>query len=157
MIIICEGMDNTGKTTLAKRLSVSLGIPYHYRTRPRNLEEAAQQIRDTPRECVVDRWAPISEPIYGPICRGSTWMSIIDKAHLMSITPDYTLVYCRPPRQTILNFGTRYQMEGVIQHADQLIDAYDYYCGSYFTYDYTRVKYESVEDYVQQRRRGRVS
>ena len=136
-MIIVEGCDNAGKTTLVHKLSDELRLlTVLNRRRPKSLQDSWDYlIRLMPLAswypCILDRFMAVSEPIYGPICRG---VQLYDKA---SIRQQFEfaakslkgslplLIYCRPRQDLILNFGDRPQMDGVVQNAHMLIDAYD--------------------------------
>jgi len=79
---------------------------------------------------IADRWQPISEPIYGPICRDIKIFTNreIELQHeylIRTIGRRPTLIFCRPPLDVILKFGDRDQMEGVIENARRIVSAYD--------------------------------
>lgn len=132
-MIIVEGMDNAGKTTLVDRLSEDLKLlRISNRKRPTGLTDMywyAISMVELSKQypTIFDRWQIISEPIYGPICRGTDWPSQADLYALEAMTTAVNplIIYCRPPDEVILNFGDRPQMEGVIDQAKQLIAAYD--------------------------------
>lgn len=78
MLIVFEGCDKTGKTTLAKLSSQILRIPYFKRKGPDKLNEGhplrcfyeldylAQMINDTNMDLILDRgW--LSEIVYGKV------------------------------------------------------------------------------------------
>lgn len=80
MIIIIEGPDGSGKTTLAEQLSKQTGYPVVHRTQPKSEEEKKQMMQsyiDTikaGRNCIFDRcW--YSEMVYGPIMRDASVIS----------------------------------------------------------------------------------
>lgn len=130
-MIILEGPDNAGKTTLAKQLSKALGIPERHSERPNPawtpvecLEHSSRQLR--PQRAILDRVYAISEPIYGPVCRGKSALG--DKAReaiLDLYQRPYLIIYCRPRRATILQNAGREQMPGVLENHVQLIQRYD--------------------------------
>lgn len=136
-MVIVEGCDNAGKTTLVQRLSDELKLlTVLNRRRPRSLQQSWDYLtRIMPAMAylptVVDRFMAVSEPIYGPICRGERLYSLADIVHQFKFVTkslgDHPplLVYCRPSNERILNFGDRPQMAGVIQNAQALIEAYD--------------------------------
>lgn len=137
-MIIVEGMDNTGKTTLIGRLiretgrgvlssKVSLG-PNQSIIRQMNWVE--KEIADAKRGnnlMVYDRFLPICDSVYGPILRkGSLWSlnHLVMEQLLNDINP--LVIYCRPDKNIICGFEDgRDQMEGVIENASELVDAYD--------------------------------
>jgi hypothetical protein len=56
-MIIIEGPDSTGKTTLAKRFSEQFSLPYHHYTRESTYQDYLEPLCDLSlRRSVVDRW-----------------------------------------------------------------------------------------------------
>ena len=77
MIIIIEGPDGSGKTTLANTLSKQTGYPVIHRSQPKTEEEKAEMLQgyiDTikaGRNAIFDRcW--YSEMVYGPVMRDAS-------------------------------------------------------------------------------------
>lgn len=144
MIIIVEGMDGTGKTTLvqqlAHRLEVkpgkfvgSLGPSDDYRLALVNrtiseiteLEIASAEGRPINR--LYDRFPLISEAIYGPILRGRNCFGVRYyplRRRLLALKT--MIIYCRPNREVIqANIQQAPQMSGVLEHFGELLNAYD--------------------------------
>lgn len=72
--IIIEGLDKTGKSTLAKFLSEKTGIPIKKFSNPGPNEDPAVEYVEfvtTAQSCVVDRMH-LSEMAYGPVFRGES-------------------------------------------------------------------------------------
>lgn len=130
MIIVIEGPDNGGKTTLAAFLAKQLRAVYVKVERPRRAVDlvAYQSILEVARGysgiVVSDRHVAISEPIYGTIIRGSHELGQNDIN--MCLGQLDVVVYCRPPMAAIMRtMDERPQMEGVIENTTQIVDAYD--------------------------------
>mgnify|MGYP001305073325 CR=1 FL=1 len=144
-MIIIEGMDGSGKTSLAQKLSFRLGDvpikrlvtsggPTYYdllveRTRA-TLTELRNQVTRNQRPVVIyDRFPLISEAVYGTILRGRNsfgdeWTTLIDL--LLALDP--VVIYCRPRIDLILQNIRETaddQMDGVVSKALELITAYD--------------------------------
>jgi hypothetical protein len=166
MLVIIEGMDGTGKTTLvqqlAHRLEVkprkfvgSLGPSDDYRVVLVNLtiseitelEIASAEGRSIKR--LHDRFPLISEAVYGPILRGHNCFGgpyYPLRRRLLALKT--VIIYCRPDRDVIqANVQQAPQMSGVLGHFGELLDAYDKLfveltespVNSYITvFDYTR-------------------
>lgn len=134
MLIVAEGMDNSGKTTLVATLAKALHATYIKAERPlnpsgyamgayRNMLQHAQRYAP---HVICDRSPFISEPIYGTIIRGNHGVSALDIAE--GLKQIDLVIYCRPDDETILGtIGHRPQMEGVVSHAPSLLYAYDKY------------------------------
>jgi thymidylate kinase len=81
MIFIVEGIDGTGKTTLANRLAESFAMTIKHRSNPKNEEERQamyQSYKDdinAHHNVIWDR-AFYSEMVYGPIKRDQSYISI---------------------------------------------------------------------------------
>lgn len=130
-MIIVEGMDNTGKTTLIKRLLQQYDLDYRgsaseLRGDPQKLiawvdEELS---RPTTKVPIYDRFPLISEEVYGPVLRGRS--SIPDHRY-DGWTKDHKVlfIYCRPPLGFIRRWGPREQMEGVKEFDKELVERYD--------------------------------
>ena len=168
-MIIVEGMDNTGKTTLIQRLIrdskgrgylraiVSLGPnkPEHEQK-----DWARNQLYGPNIPMIYDRFLPICDIVYGGVLRGgSIWD--IDSQYLKSL---YSLkhpiiIYCRPPKDVILGFEDgRLQMEGVEDHGEELVDKYDSIMAilrnigfEVIHYDYTQNSYDYLMYKIEKR------
>lgn len=137
MIIVIEGPDNAGKTTLslwlAKQLKailiknedVPIRDPAHLYSLV-GLGLAAQAIAP---HVIFDRHPAISEPIYGGILRGKS--TIDSSRQSISYTFIDVIIYCRPPSYVIKkSFLQRDQKSGVLDHLDDIIEAYDLWSSS---------------------------
>jgi GTPase SAR1 family protein len=132
-LIVVEGPDNAGKSTLVHRLADDLKlVSVKNYTKPKDEREIVAFVEamielyapHIPRFIpILDRFSLISEPVYGPLFRGK---SVIDPrrsiAMLGALNP--RIVYCRPPIDLILDFKTP-QMEGVREKGRALVEAYD--------------------------------
>lgn len=132
LIIAVEGIDNTGKTTLIRRLEELLGISGHMSNgRPQTVLEMFNRMENyllTPGVTIHDRLHCISDQIYGPVIRKQNHFLKEERGRQLfqsfKETP-HLIIYCRPPREKILDFGSRDQMPGVITNAAKLLTGYD--------------------------------
>lgn len=130
-MIIIEGPDNAGKSTLAEKLSKALNIPVIHSVRPEKgwkekdvLYHSTWQLR--PQEAILDRVYAISEYVYGRVIRGKTALGELHSEALFDLyNRPYLIIYCRPDDNVILDNKGRDQMDGVIQHHQTIIDEYD--------------------------------
>ena len=166
MIIIVEGMDGTGKTTLAQQLAHRLEVQprkyvgssgpsddYRLTLVDRTISEITEleitSERGEPVKRLYDRFPLISEAIYGPTLRGCNCFGAqyyLARRRLLTLRT--VIIYCRPPKNVIRsNVQQTPQMSGVLEHFDELLDAYDQLfleltdspMNSYITvFDYTR-------------------
>ena len=156
-MILVEGTDGTGKSTLISQLSEELNIPIHARASHSvdgpvaNLFEwTYNDVHTWPEQplSIYDRHPLISEPIYGTLCRGkiaegltgypATTLTRILHRHAL-------LIVCQPEDFSVVqaNAQKEAQMEGVISNLQQIYWAYDGILATYplygktFRYDYT--------------------
>ena len=101
MIIIIEGPDGSGKTTLANKLSKQTGYPVVHRSAPKSDEEKAammnmykQAIKES-KNIIFDRcW--YSEMAYGPIMRDASVISFPEMYELEKLLckKGGLIIYC---------------------------------------------------------------
>lgn len=101
MIIIIEGPDGSGKTTLAKKLSKQTGYPLVHRSAPKSDDEKTAMkemylrcIREG-ADAIFDRcW--YSEMVYGPIMRDASVISYPNMYALEKRLTDHgaLIIYC---------------------------------------------------------------
>lgn len=152
MLILIEGMDNTGKTTLASKLGELLpSFKYYHHVKPHNRKEAMDNFSQILRESIstdliCDRLSTFSEPVYGTILRGQPLLSDEDVNYMLDILVDSAtvIIFCNPPIEAVLKtIGVRDQMEGVEENCKKLYEAYQKLFGGklndddYIVYDYT--------------------
>jgi len=150
-MIIIEGMDNSGKSTLAQYLAQEFDLPLMRSPKNRtNIIVNTLELLVLNPHAIMDRFTIISEKIYGPILRGrtafdngfTTWDMYFER--LLKCHP--MVFYCRPPATKVLDFGLRQQMTGVAEHSYELLIAYDTFMESLqygsrlqiVKYDFTR-------------------
>lgn len=80
MIIIIEGPDGAGKTTLANKIHQQTGYMLLHRSQPKSEEEKAKMMDEyldvikSGKNCIMDRcW--YSEMVYGPVMRDAAVIS----------------------------------------------------------------------------------
>lgn len=178
MIIIVEGMDGTGKTTLVQQLANRLEVkPRKFvgslgpgdddygwdlinRTKLEiaELETAFAKGRSVKR--LYDRFPLISEAIYGSVLRGRNCFGGLYyplRSRLLALKT--VIIYCRPNREVIQNNVRQApQMDGVLEHFRKLLDSYDKLfveltespVNSYITvFDYTRDEVGELIDEIR--------
>lgn len=133
-MIIVEGPDNSGKTTLSNRLAKDLDFEVIHSPGP--LDRGVKMISWLFNEMVqqkegviYDRISLISDMVYANIIRSED--SFYTKRgyiqgfkELLAATP-HLIIFCRPSDNTINNFGEREQMDGVIDNTNSLIAGYE--------------------------------
>lgn len=136
-MIIVEGMDGSGKTTLVKFLGEELGVGIA----PRVVDQETNPLVDlrgwvdknldqgrVPQ--IFDRHRLISETIYGPIVRGAAQPGFADLSWLgPRLQRFYDLepfiIYCLPSLETVKkNLSGDPDNVAVVRHAEALYQAY---------------------------------
>ena len=130
---IVTGMDNSGKTTLVRRMSEELGLPVVKSIGPdHTLDEKflwtidqMSREKSIPGSVIYDRFLPLEEMVYGKVLRGNPIFNLND--HYMETLKDLhpIILYTRPSSKTIFNWDGREQMEGVIEQKEKLMAAWD--------------------------------
>lgn len=130
---IVTGMDNSGKTTLVRRMSEELGLPVVKSMGPDHtldekflwtLDQMSRE-KTIPGSVIYDRFLPLEEMVYGKVLRGNPIFHLNDPymKTLKDLHP--TIIYTRPSSKTIFNWDGREQMEGVIEQKEKLLAAWD--------------------------------
>jgi hypothetical protein len=166
-MIIVEGPDGTGKSTLIAKLSEDLDIPKHERAvrdrlGPSDLQGqslwqwAYHDVTTWPSQAlaIYDRHPLVSEYIYGPVIRGASapgFNQPTAQGLRRKMEQQCLLVLCIPPHEVyIANLKLEEQMEGVDEHAVQLYGLYEALVSSWggwrVLYDFTEGEaYEHVK------------
>lgn len=132
-MLIFTGMDNSGKTTLAVKVSQKLGLPLVKSLGPNHTKDEKhlwfldQMTREAafPDSVIFDRFLPFEEMVYGKVLRGDPIYSLDDPymKSLKGLNP--TIIYTRPSSEVIFHFGDREQMTGVVETREKLLIAWD--------------------------------
>jgi hypothetical protein len=152
--IVVEGPDGSGKTNLVNDLVKHTGRPVHPRSTPSvggpppdlDLWVEREFARDK-QPGIYDRHSVISEPIYGPICRGFVpgafssplWLNK-QRARLANMS---VVVFCLPPWSDVFaNIMSGTHMAGVRENGYEIYMAYNAvykaWPGAAVLHDYTR-------------------
>ena len=152
-MIICEGMDNSGKTTLAKYLAENLPnaklVPTHGPVKPEEVNTILRSIGMAVfyrKPLIYDRFPIISEMVYGEILRnGSAFNAVYDcdllLGWLKACNP--LIIYCRPSKETIFqSIKDRPQMAGVVKSKEALLSRYDDVMANLSAREFLRCNYD---------------
>lgn len=108
MIIIIEGPDGSGKTTLAQQLSRQAGYPIIHKSQPKTEEEKKRMMGEYiqcikgSKNVILDRcW--YSEMAYGPVMRGSSVISYPEMYELerQAAKGGAIIIYCTGPEAAL--------------------------------------------------------
>ena len=145
-MIIIEGMDNSGKTTLAKTLASHYNWPLEHS--PGYCSKMVDWAKSTlliQGHRIYDRHPCISEQVYGPILRDKDEFKTPEGGKVMKlfIKKSPLIIFCKPPDSVIVDdMGD--QMKGVKYNSFNLIMAYNrlmaylkYWGLLVYDYDYT--------------------
>lgn len=174
MLILIEGMDGTGKTTLANKL-LKMFPQFEYKKpvpskgpEGQNADHMINWMLKTFKEAkennyLLDRVNLVSEEIYGPICRGFSILRDNEKmitvmSQFFALNP--IIIYCRPQLGTIMDNLTKepdIQMSGVLERAEPLVLAYDRFFDNWkkvgvevIDYNYTITSEDKIKKLVSE-------
>lgn len=132
-MIIIEGMDNTGKSTLLSKLCEEYGLEgihspgiKDYDTVFSWVAESFNKDRGIP--VIYDRFPLISEAVYGPTLRGRNIFTEsplgiqLQKKFRCEVRP--LIIFCNPATEVIQKWDGREQMDGVVENHQRLTAAY---------------------------------
>lgn len=148
-MIVLEGVDSSGKSTIAEGFRHRWGWPVERsRGAAKNPEEINNRLEEYAamgQRVIFDRHPAISELIYGPIAQRPNWIQPIHVARFWT-TPKL-LIFCRPSgeiklaSQTNLGIDTPEYVAHLTATRTQLVAAYDEFFSQldssvYTTYDW---------------------
>lgn len=155
MLVVIEGPDGSGKSTLVRKIR-DFSLPQQFwcmssARRYHDIKDVASfmsWLHDRPVETtrlLFDRFPIISEWVYGPILRKSYFDIPLERyafqtpqsaahhiaAAFMSLDSTPVIVHCRPPFATLAErVRGEEQMDGVVEHLQELYDRYDLIMGA---------------------------
>lgn len=131
MLIIIEGLDNSGKSTLAQKLSHQLNIPIQEGSGPPKTEEEfidrVNRYLEIEPPVIFDRHPVISESIYGPIIRNKDIVTPSMKVRLFNSKP--IIIYCDPQTRGLEDHKIKdgesiHHINGLYDQFLKLLEAY---------------------------------
>jgi len=131
--IVIFGCDNAGKTTLAyemQDLIYNFGYNVEYKHslgKNATLDEMHDFMRENlMKDCVTifDRFPVIEERVCGKVLRGKDAFEGFYGEYDAMLSKVDLFVFCMPHLFDVINWGGREQMEGVKDHAIELIKGY---------------------------------
>ena len=123
-MIIIEGPDNSGKSTLAKNLSIALKIKIWHSPGPNTKEQLYDSMDFVmeQEELILDRVPCISEQIYGPVLRGKNLLQDTDLLEKLIEEKDPIFIYCRPSTDIIVSKRMQFRPEETEDHKRKVIE-----------------------------------
>lgn len=160
-IVIVEGVDFSGKTTLVQKLQKDLNLFSIKSPRPKSMEHAVDLIHATEafahdQDVICDRHCLISEPIYSGVLRDhqpSVLPYGLAEFHLSGLRERVIVVWCDPGLEHIQSMNND-QMEGVKENVEALYAAYNSWLpqlmDEFFilTYNFKHDDYEDLKDEI---------
>ena len=128
------GVDNSGKTTLARNLIEVLndkGFNFNYMPplgkAPLEIQvEHSNSTLFSNKDLIIDRLPVIEEEVIGRILRGKNNFDKINKDKIFEYYNNIDMIiFCNPPLEVITDWGDRAQMDGVKENAAELQAAYE--------------------------------
>lgn len=167
-MLIIEGPDNAGKTTLANYLSQELGIPiHHFGAPPENFTQLLSRVifcMNNKDHFIYDRIPLVSEHVYSILRNRNLIHELYNNGEqhykdLRETNP--ILIYCRPPVKKMLEghkgkeHDTQEHLDFVRDNAQKLIDRYDQlmddeHMPPYWVFDYTEQSRENILEQVKE-------
>lgn len=140
-MVIVEGPDGGGKTTLVDRLSRALGVEVHERACTSSDGPVPELCRWVERDLsgpsggLYDRHPLISETIYGPIIRGHMVEDFGSRRWLRDAMVQFRrkdpfIIFCLPAWETVssnilkTHEPTTSHLRGVLMHGQALYESY---------------------------------
>ena len=172
-MIIVEGPDNSGKSTLVEWIKENFNVQEINRRHgpPANAEDIkfrTELVLDTEihshprRNFITDRFSLIGESVYGPILRGKDlWKEIPQDKERLEKTLRLLnpfIIYCRPDLDTILDlshhqikpYDTQEHLSSLAKNQRLIIEAYDNYFEKHFFPFFYRYNYKEGEEALNQ-------
>lgn len=168
-VIIVEGPDGSGKSTLVKNLksrfvlkslkTIKHGPPADAQDLYERCRDLLMEATESGNHCIIDRFGLIGEQIYGPILRGKDlWVEIPQKKQEI-LTAFNTLnpfiIYCRPPATIIASlanhevksYDTPEHLQALQDNQLLIIKSYDNFFANWKSYNFCTWDYTRPENY----------
>lgn len=157
MKIILEGFDGSGKSTLARHLAKVFNLTYIWATGPARDPLHAMECccnQYVAQNCVLDRITPISRQCYQFLVMEPDEDRRLD-LFLRYMQKDSLFIYCLPVgEQEDKDHDTEDFKEFLSINRDRIIANYERIFKDipHFVYDFTKVSFEEVEQWIKEQR-----
>lgn len=175
-MIIVEGPDNSGKSTLIASLVKDLDLLIAERPHgvPGSVNDIISRtskllLKQDQKRYILDRHPLFSEPIYGPILRKKNLWEDNPTVHgvlLTILTNSHSegsvfIIYCRPPDKVVLDlhthqvkeYDTAEHLEGLKSKSHEIVKAYDKMMSNWADFKYNYCEPGSYELLTQKLRK----
>lgn len=166
-LIIVEGPDGAGKSTLIQKLSEDLDLPIYSSGKPEGpmqlmstMTTLVNMAKDLDITYLVDRYPAISEPIYSKVLNKKKYFTpdLID----FFLNQEIKVIWCnlRDRKQMFDNISTDYKPHKPLKHLQEVKENYYVLCEEYFDfmtkisdkvdiyqYDWTSDKYKKLKEW----------
>jgi len=138
-MIVVEGPDNSGKTTLLKTISEAFRTEIHHSGGPpkydgETLDRTAEYLQMDYK--LYDRFPAISDQVYSPLFRGVNYFNTKRGQQLFKdfLLKRPLIVYCRPPDEVLMELEnhkfhpeneTQEHFQKVMANQAKIIETYD--------------------------------
>lgn len=135
-MILLEGFDCSGKTTLGRAIQDRTGYPlYMIGPSPKSTTDLVHSLRRCEdrfnEQCIQDRCTQVSESVYSMLRTPDR--AAMAMRYLHQIQQARVIVYCRPPKMVMIDslssqmkdYDTASFQEFLVANADHLITIYD--------------------------------
>jgi GTPase SAR1 family protein len=160
-VIVVEGMDGSGKSSLVARLTHDLQVPLH----PRASDSVGGPVKnlwqwawddvihwEDSELSIYDRHPLVSEYIYGPVTRGSmdpVFVGVESQSLYRIFQENCLIIFCDPGVETVSrNVIKNPQMQGVLNNIPNLYWSYRTYFHMYpgfqIRWDYDHTDYAQL-------------
>jgi len=162
-MIVVEGPDNAGKSTLIGKLSRTLGWNvYHPGGPPANAEEFLKQaissLKYAHEKVIQDRSMIISDPVYSTVYPRNFSCDYHELIVTLCVYVNPVIIYCRPPDEFMLDFSRHEigenddenQLITLHSNMPRIIQEYDMVMLSiqHIKYDHTSDNYDMFEGVI---------
>lgn len=159
-MIIIEGPDNSGKTTLGNRLSKRLNVPLQHSGGPaKGKDEILMRTDNILRErnsiCIRDRIPIISEYVYANALGRPSFFTDENIMHYLNLLIQMhpVIIFCNPPKEIVLGGNHKFGEHDTPEHhrkvEENKLTIYEMYQSVFsmiphYSYDWTQDNIDTI-------------